>query len=52
MPSLTAEVNVTVLIEDKNDNKPVFQSAPYIAQIQEDVVFGTQVGIFLHCKPV
>lgn len=35
--------NITVIVEDQNDNDPRFELAKYVATVPEDVTIGTSV---------
>jgi len=41
--SLTGHCNLTVVVEDENDNEPQFDKPMYIASVPENVVVGTTV---------
>ena len=37
-------MNVTIRVEDRNDNVPVFQNTPYSIEVRENAAIGTQVN--------
>ena len=37
------QCNITIIVEDENDNDPRFEMAKYVASIPEDVAIGTSV---------
>ena len=43
-PSLSDDVEVTVIVTDENDNPPIFQQSDYLYEIQENLPVGTSVG--------
>ncbi|XP_039607150.1 protocadherin Fat 4 isoform X1 [Polypterus senegalus] len=42
--ALTAAVNVTVILEDVNDNRPLFNSTNYVFYVKEEQAAGSYVG--------
>jgi cadherin EGF LAG seven-pass G-type receptor 1 len=45
-PQLTSQVNITVIINDKNDNNPTFSSSSYTTTVLESSNIGTTVITF------
>lgn len=43
--SLTGFCNITVIVEDENDNGPQFEKSEYVTSISENVAIGTTVLI-------
>lgn len=41
--NLSAVVNVTVYINDVNDNPPIFEQEVYIAEVPENMTAGTKI---------
>lgn len=41
--SLTGHCNLTVVVEDENDNEPLFDKPMYIASVPENVAVGSTV---------
>ncbi|XP_046358556.2 protocadherin Fat 4-like [Haliotis rufescens] len=46
-PPLTASVTTTIVIDDVNDNNPIFNTSPYTFNIAENVPLGSSVGTIL-----
>ncbi|XP_071083745.1 protocadherin Fat 4-like [Haliotis cracherodii] len=42
-PQLTGDVNVTIVIDDLNDNPPVFNPTQYTGSVNENTVAGTSI---------
>ncbi|XP_067685434.1 protocadherin Fat 4-like [Haliotis asinina] len=42
-PQLTGDVNVTIVIDDLNDNPPVFNSLQYTGSVNENTAAGTSI---------
>ncbi|XP_028927738.1 protocadherin Fat 4-like isoform X2 [Ornithorhynchus anatinus] len=40
-PPLTTELNITVIVEDVNDNKPIFEMSKYNVTVHENAAIGT-----------
>lgn len=41
--TLQSSCNLTILVEDQNDNDPQFDSTSYVTTVPEDILIGTSV---------
>lgn len=47
--NLSAVVNVTIYINDVNDNLPVFEQEVYVAEVPENMTAGTKIVQVREC---